>query len=882
MEDIKEKDIESYFSINENENNIFLILRDNSVIPKNLNFKGLYDKKTKEDKFLTIIFDIDDLNKDISDIYKYFENIIEEEEEANKYFEIKIEDEEKKICKDMKLNIIIKNCLVKYNTPLFVNDIKLELNKLYISDELYSMTPDLNKLFKSFKPKILILKSIKINSNLQLEKFFNFIINTECEELFLEDFFIELIIKKDNNDETYNNLDEYFYFEDGNIIINNYKEVIENKEIKENKKTNLKKLTLIDCPLFAITDDIFNGIKEHNDIEIDIDENSLLNPSMITRFRINKGLSDFCFDLDSYKLNKEGEDNYIENIKYIINKIIDYNNNEYNKLIFKNFDITKYEYITGENLTYIEEKNWILNHEEKERYKKFEEFDDEINKKIDKNLDKLSKVKSLVFDNCSNHFIQLILKFINSSKNDLDLLKLKKCKCGKEHFNINNILSLKITNLILFDTPLIIDSFPENGKTNLDKYDGKYGSIENCTIKISSLDQYCKENNLNYCNTLEIILELITKKGYITNLIFEMNALPIIMTYLISKEYCKDKGIKTKIPTYFEFTKLEKDILESKNEKEKKDKIKEIARQIFKEREKLISKTFNIFNKEKSKIILRKNDIKNKLENYDILTQYYVNEIKIDFGSDIFNLDIDYRQFFILNGIETIIFENCSIINYTNPKLGDQSIIKDSLFNLCEGSNVKCYKFDIKTINEVIFKNKGIEDLTYLFKFFSLEIEGNDLSTEISNYLKNVNAFFDNLKKTFQYLKDNMKEITKIIVINNVKERKEFYCLMQVLMFVEDEKSYKKYLYKCHENQISIFLPKKEELRKKIQDYFLKEQNEEGKEILSVYNYYYTSDDEKNKFGEIGKEKEEKDYEFGENKFKIKFNYKDPLEFFIE
>ena len=110
----------------------------------------------------------------------------------------------------------------------------------------------------------------------------------------------------------------------------------------------MKKLKLIECPLFAITEGTFNGIKGHNDIEIDIDENSLLNPSIITRFKINKGLSYFCFDLDSYKLNKEGkEDDYSKNLEYmIIDKIINDNNNEYNKLIFNNFDITKYEYIT--------------------------------------------------------------------------------------------------------------------------------------------------------------------------------------------------------------------------------------------------------------------------------------------------------------------------------------------------------------------------------------------------------------------------------------------------------------------------------------------------------------------------------------------------------
>ena len=91
-----------------------------------------------------------------------------------------------------------------------------------------------------------------------------------------------------------------------------------------------------------------------------------------------------------------------------------------------------------------------------------------------------------------------------------------------------------------------------------------------------------------------------------------------------------------------------------------------------------------------------------------------------------------------------------------------------------------------------------------------------------------------------------MKEIT--IVINNVKERKEFYCLMKVLEFVEDGKSYINYTYKYHgNNNNSIILPNKEELRKRIQDYFLKEYNEDEKEILSVYNYYYNqNDDEKN------------------------------------
>jgi len=828
-------------------NTTYLIIRD----PE---FKIEHYKK-EENENLTIVFNFEDLSKQLS---------------PNKASEI--------LKNFMPKSLKIENTLVEYSNDNFLDNTEIKsFDKLYISDECYSMSPYLKDLFPSIEEvKTLILKKIKINSKKQLNNFLTFIKNTKCEILILEDIFIELLIKKDENDENFNVLNEYIGFENGKFYIK-----FENLDKKDSNLDKLKKLKLIDCPLFAITKDTFKDIKVHNDIEIDIDENSLLNPSIITRFKIDKGLSDFCFDLDSYKLNKEEENDDIKNIKYIIDKIINDNNNEYNKLIFKNFDITKYEYITGENLTYIDEKNWILNEEEKARCKKFEEFDEKINDEINKNLNKLSKVKSLVFDNCSNHFIQLILKFINSSKNDLDLLKLK--KCGKEHFNIANILSLKITNLVLFDTPLIINSLPENRKTNLSNYEGKFGSIENYTIKIASLEHYCKENNLDYSNTLEIILELIKKEKYIKNLIFEMNALPIIMTYLIAKEYCKDE-IKVRIPTYFDFTTdKEKENIESKNEKEKKEKMKEIAIKASKNREELISKTFNILPKGNSKIILRKNYIKNKLENYDILTQYFVNEkgkdLKIDFGSDVFNLDIDFRQFFILNGIETIILDNCLFTNYTNQKLGDQSIIKETLFNLCEESKDKSYKIDIKTINEVIFKNKGVEDLTYLFRFFSLDIQGKDLSSEITEYLKNVKVFFDNLKKTFKYLRENIKEIT--IIINNLKERKEFYCLMQVLMFV-DENSDINYTYNYHGNKNSIFLPDKEELRKKIQDYFLKEQNEDEKEILSVYNYYYTSDEEKNYFGEIGEKKNINNCAFGNYHFNIEFNYENPWTFIME
>ena len=128
----------------------------------------IYKKHKEENKILTLIFDIDDLSKNITDISRYI----------NKGSG----------CEFTKWNLVIKNSFFNSNESLFMENEKLELNKLFVSDEL----------------------------------------------------------KKDNDNE-YNT---------------------------------------------------FKDIKEHNDIEIDVDENSLLNPSMITKFRINKGLSDFCFDLD--------------------------------------------------------------------------------------------------------------------------------------------------------------------------------------------------------------------------------------------------------------------------------------------------------------------------------------------------------------------------------------------------------------------------------------------------------------------------------------------------------------------------------------------------------------------------------------------------------
>ena len=419
------------FYILYNNDTIFIVIRD-------LNFdqKDLQKNIEKGKDNLTFVFDFENLSKKLDEGNINNDNNFKEIIYKNRFINKEDNKNENKIITEdnLNLNIVIKNCLVSNRNNLYYEDKNLKLNKLIISDELYSMSPYIDILFQKFKPKSLTLKKFKINSKLQLNNFLKFIINTGCEELNLDDIFVELIIKNEN-DKDFNTLKEYIFYENGiiNIKING-----------ENKKTNLKKIKMVDCPLFVIKKNTFKKINNFKDISINIDENSLVNPSIITKFKINNGYSNICFDLDSYKLNENEELDYTEYIKYIFDILIDENYN-YNKIKFKNFDVTKF--------TFIEEKNWILNKEEKERKERFEKNEEEINKIIENNLDKLLNIKELIFDNCSNHFIKLILKLI-SKKEELEYLKIK--KCGKEYFDLSNILSLKIKNLILFDTPLII------------------------------------------------------------------------------------------------------------------------------------------------------------------------------------------------------------------------------------------------------------------------------------------------------------------------------------------------------------------------------------------------------------------------------------------
>ncbi len=300
MEDKNNKNNNYYELINKDTKTKFLIIRS-SKVDKNINIK-------KEDNLsLTLVFDFDNLSDKLQP--SEVSTIIEELKPDN---------------------IIIKNSRVESLNNMYLEDKNLSLNELIISDELYSMSGNLDKLFPNFRVTKLKLKQFKINSNLQLTKFLEFIQNVVCKELTLEDIFIELIIKKDKDDETYSEIEKFISFENGAFYI------FQNGNENNEKLVLLKKLKMIDCPLFAITENTFNKIKDYKDISIDIDENSLINPSMITKFIIKNGYSNICFDLDSYKLNENKYKDYSEYINDLIDIIIDGNHN-FKKLNFKHF-----------------------------------------------------------------------------------------------------------------------------------------------------------------------------------------------------------------------------------------------------------------------------------------------------------------------------------------------------------------------------------------------------------------------------------------------------------------------------------------------------------------------------------------------------------------
>ena len=728
MEDKDKEELNESIYFIENDTTIFIIIRhlDNKILTE-------IENKENKLKSKTLVFDLWNINE---------------------FLEPKDNELITNIIKKVKPNsLVIKHCPIKEEFNFYKDgEDLLELDGLYITDELYTMSPCLNKLFNYIRPKKLQLKKIKINSKDQLNNFFDFILKTECKELILDDIFIELLIKEKEDDNDNDELNQYFSLNLKEKKIN----IIKEGERIIKTDTKIKKLKLIDCPLFCLPykdkDDLYEkstlkNISQIKDISLDIDENSLLNPKMITKYKIDKGLFDICFDLDSFKLNsdydekeKKGEKDYLDYLNYIFDLIID-NKTIYRKIKFKNFDMTKLEYIIGYNNHKFEESNLILNKEENKKKTKFEENDENIKKKIGNKI--LDNIQELIFDNCSNNFIEKILSMINED-NLIDLLKIK--KCASEYFIFNNLYPLKIDHLYLFDVPIYYK--PSDTKSQQVK-NGKL------TLKIVSLEHYCKENDLNFYTVMGNIKQLL-KETERNTICFEMNALPNLINFLLAEQYNRDKNIDEKeIKQYYPTTKKNNDELEM-------------------HREEHFNKIEKIENLKNKKIILKRNNIRNYLENF-----YYImklNEFKIfekedkhrkdvsDHGKEMAYLDKDYKEFFEKNEIKEITIENCLFTNLDKIyfrseqlKVKIENENRSTILNFID-ENMK-YRIDMKTLKEILLKNNKIDDFAHLMK----------MSFRDFKYLLSPRDLFQGLNN----------RIT--IVVNTIQEYKELYCLLFIL-----------------------------------------------------------------------------------------------------
>ena len=879
-----------YLEIISNDGKFIKIIFRNpaELYSKNSEFAEIIEEKLNQFNEITLIFDYQRLSYELET--KEMKTIIEK-------FRKKIVNND-----FTKLSVIIKNSYYnpkKELIPIEYNN-KLILNKLEIVDELFSLTTKLNILFPNLQVNELILKKMKFNSKSQLSNFCKFIRKVECKKVTLEDIFIELILKKDENDEGYKDLDIYFSFVDGVITL-------------ENIYTSITSLTLRDCPLFAIEGDIFNDQNEYRNKDIDIDENSLINPFIVTKFKIKNRKYEICFDLDSFKIkleengvnNKYDYIDYLDYIFYIVisfkrdgQKIIedkknwediddglgDINRKKLYKLIFKNFDITKLEYIYDDNLTYIKEENWVLNEEQKKKKRKWEKLEKDLQ---NFDFEKLSEVKELVFDNCSNFFVKWILQFIKGKKyenknqfDDLNLLKIK--KCGKDYIDLNNILTMKITNVILFDSPLIIPKNDEGG--NLDDIDGDLGSIGNLTIKINSLDCYGKQYNLNTYKTLEILVELIKKDKFNRNLTFELSSLSSILTYLANQVYLKNQDFY-KDPNEEERGDDAVFLDDPKGVNNEADIIKGnptyLPRHIFfsskKKRDFIYTKAFNLDCLKGSMITLKNLTIKKLTENFDNQNYLLIKKNKsaksytdnydlrkIDFGSDGFFINRDYKNFFSENNIGTVElinvifsnfkdnnskeFEEEAIINLISNNENEEESIEQNKYKKTYFPN---YRIDVKTLNGILYRNFFFEDIGIMFKYFMYIIEPqnqngkrNMISNDSYEKKKALSEYFKKFNEIFDCFKNNIKKLT--IIINNVKELKEFYCTLCVLrVLIKDDWIMEKVCVQGSKKNFDILLPNKKCIEKEIGNYFIKDKNEEEVDCYSEMDYYYSSFEEK-------------------------------------
>ena len=237
-----------------------------------------------------------------------------------------------------------------------------------------------------------------------------------------------------------------------------------------------------------------------------------------------------------------------------------------------------------------------------------------------------------------------------------------------------------------------------------------------------------------------------------------------------------------------------------------------------------------------------------------------------------FDTDINYSSFVKENKIETVILKNC---NFEESFLDENKINSFSFINFINNINDKDKKYikiDIKSLNEYIYKNHLLFD--NYDNFFNHLIKTSTSSTEIdqTQYLnmRRIISFKEHLTKLFESLNNDKKEFT--IIFSDIKERKEFYCLLNFFEEMQNKNNLIDYNLAKQKEKIKFLSSDKFKiLKQNLGLYYIQEKSElkQNDDFYTLFNYYYSSEDEKEIFGEYGKEKNE--IKFGKYKFKIEY-----------
>ena len=327
-----------------------------------------------------------------------------------------------------------------------------------------------------------------------------------------------------------------------------------------------------------------------------------------------------------------------------------------------------------------------------------------------------------------------------------------------------------------------------------------------------------------------------------------MNALPIIMAFLVAKI----NNYKY-IPNDFKFNS-------------------------GKDRQTIIEKSMigNLLNLENKRITIKKNNIKFGLDNFYVIfssikDKIKENEYKNNCGKDTFDIDQDYRTFFEKCKIKEIILLNNMFCFFFENRL-PISEGKTSFLNLI--AIKKKFKINYKSFSNAIFNNKfnNFIDFYYLYMKFKNsinEIETNEQFNQLELIIKTLN----HIKSFFLTINGYTESFT--IIFDNIKERKELYCILCFWREIKIEKNFFEKKFKYRGGRVNyMFFDKKDETKQKLIKYFLKETDEEKNYPITSINYYYTSEEEKRLFDRPNEDiinfdgfKFKVEYSFNNNKF---------------